>query len=259
MSSSEVARRSQGEAARVDVNDPRPLELDHIKDEAEEMLLARGAAYAKEWGRVEQHPTILLKNIAIVILALRRQHDDWLGRDGEYRKAINEMYRRAGVDEDRIKTAVRYHVNNALRSTLTPRQLKRLGLIPESALERQQDTRATNQAIINATKVVAAVEAGPVQEVTTPAKKTAASKRTPKGEVRETVVEQRSPGSRVKATADQLRLAEVAGGIVTQLRPDIIDVDMTDGQRAKLDEHLKGIESQVRALRKHLKTSRSGA
>jgi hypothetical protein len=63
----------------------------------------------------------------------------------------------------------------------------------------------------------------------------------------------------LKATADHLRLAEVAGGIVGQLRPEVIDVDMTDGQRAKLDEHLKTIESQVRALRKHLKTSRSGA
>lgn len=257
MSSSEVARHSAGEAVRVDVSDPRQLELDDISNDSEELLIVRGAAYAREWARIENHPTILLRNIAVVVVALRKQYDDFLGRDGDYRKAVNEMYRRAGIDEDRIKTAVRYHVNNALRRYLTPRELKRIGLIPESALERQQDARATNQAIINATKVVATVDAGPIQEVATPAKKTAASKRTPKGEVRETVVEQRSPGARVKATADQLRLAEVAGGIVTQIRTDVIDTDMTDGQRAKLDEHLKSIESHVRALRRHLKTSSS--
>ncbi|WP_406161006.1 hypothetical protein [Streptomyces canus] len=253
MSPSEVARKSAGDAARVNVSDPRQLELDDIADESEEMLLVRGAAYAKEWGRIENHPTILLKNIATVILALRRQHDDWLGRDGEYRKAVNEMYRRAGVDEDRIKTAVRYHVNNALRRALTPRELKRLGLIPESALERQQDTRATNQAIVNATKVTAAIEAGPVRTVT-PAKKSRA-----KGEVKADVVEQAAPGARVKATADQLRLAEVARGIVGQLRTDVIDSDMTDGQRAKLDEQLAEIAKTVRSLRTHVKNSRSGA
>ncbi|WP_405620259.1 hypothetical protein [Streptomyces sp. NBC_00076] len=251
MSSSEIERRTAGKAARVDVNDPRQLELDDIRDDPEEALIARGAAYAKEWARIEQHPTIMLRNIAAVVVELRRQHDDWLGRDGEYRKKVADMYRRAGVDEDRIKASVRYHINNLLRRTLTARELKRLGLLPESALERQQDTRATNQAIINATKLTAAIEAGPVRKVA--AKKTRA-----KGDVKAEVVEKRSPGTRVKATADQLRLAEVAGGIVGQLRPEVIDVDMTDGQRAKLDEHLAAMEKTIRELRKHLKTSRSG-
>jgi hypothetical protein len=254
MSPSEVARTSQGEAARVNVSDPRQLELDDIADEPEEMLLVRGAAYAREWARIENHPTILLRNIAVVVVALRKQYDDFLGRDGDYRKAVNEMYRRAGIDEDRIKTAVRYHVNNALRRYLTPRELKRIGLIPESALERQQDARATNQAIINATKVVAQVEAGPARTVAAKPSKSRA-----KGEVKADVVEKASPGTRVKATADQLRLAEMAGGIVAQMRTDVMDTDMTDGQRAKLDEQLAEIAKTVRSLRQHLKNSRSDA
>ncbi|MDH6625741.1 hypothetical protein M2271_003552 [Streptomyces sp. LBL] len=254
MSSSEVSRRTTGSAARVDVADPRQLELDDLRGDPEEALVARGAAYAREWARIENHPTILLRNVAVVVVALREKYDDYLGRDGEYRKAVADMYVRAGIDEARIKTSVRYHVNNLLRRTLTTRELTRLGLIPESALERQQDTRATNQAIINATKLTAAVEASPVKQVAArPAKKSSA-----KGELKADVVEQRSPGLRVKATADQLRLAEVAGGIVGQLRPEVIDVDMTDGQRAKLDEHLAAMEKTIRELRKHLKTRRSG-
>lgn len=241
---------------RVDLNDPRQLELDDIAEEPEEMLIARGAAYAKEWGRIESHPTILLKNIATVIVALRKQHDDYLGRDGEYRKKVADMYTRAGIDEDRIKNAVRYHVNNALRRYLTPRELKRLGLVPESLLERQQDNRATNQAIIRATKLTAQIEAAPpVKKIgEKPAKKSRA-----KGEVNADVVEATVPGTRVKATADHLRLAEVANGIVGQMRTDVIDVDMTDGQRDKLDQHLKALESQVRKLRRHLQSRRSGA
>ncbi|MGW1268189.1 hypothetical protein [Streptomyces sp. NPDC002491] len=254
MSPREVARRQTSDAASISTSDPRQLELDEIQYESEEMLVARGAAYAKEWARIENHPTILLRNIATVVVALRKQHDDWLGRDGDYRKKVADMYQRAGVDEDRIKSAVRYHVNNLIRRHLTPRELRQLGLIPESALERQQDARATNQAIVNATRAVAEAERVPAQ----PAKKVSATRKI-KGEAKADVVERSTAGLRVKASADHLRLATVARSLVDQMSTEVIDTDMVDGQRAKLDADLADMEKKIRSLRRHLKNSRSDA
>ncbi|WP_425837371.1 hypothetical protein [Streptomyces fractus] len=227
-----------------DVDELNTLDFDSIADEAEEQLIARGAAYAREYARIEHAPTVLAVNLATVLLALRRQHDDYLGRDYDYRQKAAEVYNQSGIQDkdqlDRLKGNVRYHINNLIRRQLTSRELKRLGLLETSALERQQDRRATNSAIVKA--ATASSEAA--------SSTSGRKKSTEKGT--EVV-----PAQAVKATADHLRLAHVAANIVGQIDPDVIDDDMTPGQIAKLDEQLAAVESATRRLRRHLKKARS--
>lgn len=260
MTSKEVA--PQDNAGKVftwsNARDLPTLELDDLTGEDSASLTARGAAYAREVARIEDASTTLKRNIAVVLIALRKQLDDWRGESYEYRSAVTDMYLKAGIADDeygtRLKNSVRYHVGNYLRRYLTPRELKRYGLIAESPLERQQDTRATHAAIIRATQVsTLAADSSPAPAPTETTRKGKA----PKGEAKADVVEERAPGLRVKASADQLRLASVAAGIVKQVSPEVVDADMTDGQRAKLDEELAEMERTVRRLRRHLKSRRS--
>ncbi|MFD5161033.1 hypothetical protein ACFWMJ_23640 [Streptomyces hawaiiensis] len=258
----EVARRSTtGGVLRVDVKNLQTLELDTIADESEPMLLARGAAYAREYAALEDKPTILAMNIAMVLLALRKRYDDWLGRSYPYRQKAAEVYELAGIkDKDqltRLKGAVRYHVGNLLRDELGPDDLKALELADTSPLERQQERRATDSAILKAANVSAEVAASTPKKVSsTPA----TSKGKSKAAKEEAVPEQGGgPGAGVKATADHIRLATVAAGLVGQLDTDVIDDHMTDGQRAKLDEQLAAIESAARKLRRYMNKRRSDA
>jgi hypothetical protein len=226
------------------------LEPDELASESKRELLARGAAYAREYARVEHQPTILLKNIAAVVVAIRRKHDDMLGKSHDYRQEVAEMYRAANIppdSADRIQKAVRWHVGNLLRKTLTPRELKSLELLPTSPLERLQDSRATNAAIIKAAGVSSAVSASTPINVTKGKGKTAQ------------VAIPEPAGSPVKATADHLRLATVAGNIVGQLDTTVIDEHMTDGQRAKLDEELASLQKRIAALRRHTRKPSSKA
>lgn len=259
MSPKEVARRQASSRAEVDVKSVQTLDLEAIQDDTEAALVARGAAYAREYAAIEDKPTILAMNLATVLLALRKQHDDWLGRSYEYRQVANEVYRQAGISDDaqltRLKGAVRYHVGNLLRRHLTPRELKSLVLNEASPLERQQDRRATDSAILRAASVSAEVAASTPQKVGKP----------PTGSTGKTVTQEAvqpqpgGPGTGVKATADHLRLATVAAGLVTQLDPAVVDDHMTDGQRAKLDEQLAAIERAARRMRQHIKKRRSDA
>lgn len=254
MSPKEVARLGGDEVAHVSTDDVQALDLEAVQDEPENMLIARGAAYARAYAVVEKAPTILAMNLATVLFAIRRQHRDLLGRSHEYRQVANEVYRRAGLaDKDqltRLQANARYHMGNLLRRQLTPRELKALELNEASPLERQQDRRATDSAILRATRVSADVAAS------TP--KTTKTSKSAKGKTAERVPEQASgPGLVVKATADHLRLAHVAANLVGQLDADVIDEHMTDGQRAKLDEELAAIESAARRLRRHMKTRSS--
>ncbi|MEV4037714.1 hypothetical protein [Streptomyces umbrinus] len=248
MSPKEVARTSKGDAARVDVNNVQALDLDEIQHEEQPMLVARGAAYAREYHRIEQHPTMLLQNIATVIVAIRLKYNDLRGEGYEYRQTVAEMYRAAGIPTDaagRVQASVRYHVGNALRRHLTPRELKSVRLLPESPLERLQDQRATNAVILKASRVSVELEAS------TAARTKQKTKKAPKGQVIEEKVPAQGGRSPVAATADHLRLASVALGIVGQMKTDVIDDDMTDGQRAKLDEHLAAMQAAITKLRRH--------
>lgn len=221
------------------------LDLEMIQDESEETLIARGTAYARGYAAVEKAPTILAMNLATVLLAIRQKHGDPRGETHEYRVVANEVYARANMHEEqlrRLKTNVRYHIGNLMRRAYTARELKRLNLLDTSPIERQQDKRATNSVLLKA--VAASAEAS-----------SSTSKRTKQTGTGSEVV----PAQAVKATADHLRLASVAAGIVEQIDTDVIDDDMTAGQIAKLDEQLAAVERATRRLRRHLKNARSAS
>ncbi|MET7939650.1 hypothetical protein [Streptomyces sp. NPDC005302] len=227
------------------------LQLEDIQDETTEQLIARGAAYVREYAQIEHRPTILAMNIAMVLLAIRRNHGDWLGRSYDYRQVAGEVYRQANVrDGDqlvRLKTAVRYHVGNLLRRQLTPRELKSLELLDSSPIERQQDRRAVDAVILNATRIATSATASTPKPATTGTA------------LKDEVVPEQGggAGSGVKATADHLRLAEVATNILAQMSVGVIDDHMTAGQRAKLDEYLTSLQKTITSLRRHTKTPRS--
>lgn len=205
-----------------------------IVDEGSEALIKRGAAYAREYISVENRPTILLLNIAAVMIALRQHHTtedgrpDWLGRSGPYRKDAAALYSDAGATDEtreRISRAVRWHVGNLMRQVLTPEQLAEYELQESSPLERLQDQRAATSAIVAAARA----------EVT-------ASTSTEKT---------------VRATADHVRLGLAVTNILTQMSPATIAETMTDGQRAKLDAELAEAQEKLRILRRYTRKRNS--
>jgi hypothetical protein len=254
MSPKEIAPAVGSAVAPLEVDAADVLDLEVIESESEDALVARGAAYAREYAAIEKKPTILAMNLAVVLLALRKKHDDMLGRSHDYRMQAQAVYSLANIPEDqrkRLQAAVRYHVGNMVRRHLTPREVRALGIQDATPLERQQDRRATDAALLRAVKVSADVAASSPRSSKT-AKPAAGAQE---------VVPAQAGGSGlgVKATADHLRLASVAAKLVGELDVTVIDGHMTDGQRAKLDAELAALESAVRKLRRHLRTSRSGA
>ncbi|MFF1625576.1 hypothetical protein [Streptomyces sp. NPDC058272] len=229
---------------RVDVANLPTLQLEDIENESPKMLHARGVAYVREFDRIAGAQTVLKKNIAMVVLAIRKRHNDWLGRTHEYRQEVAEMYRQANIPPDSldaVQASVRYHVGNLLRQYLTPRELQALELLDTSPVERQQDRRSVNAALLTATKLSAQASA-PVSKGVTKAKGKSADATSDR------VPEQ---GSAIKATADHLRLALAARQLVEQLDTAVVDGHMTDGQRAKLDEDLAAVQAAVAKLRRH--------
>ncbi|MFE7624227.1 hypothetical protein [Streptomyces sp. NPDC057509] len=235
MSSSDLARPATGEIA-VDAHDALPtLELEDLAGESEQALVARGAAYAREYAKIQGKATALLKNLAVTQVAIRIKMNDMRGTSHEYRTVVAEMYRSMGLPQDRTETmqaSVRWHVSNVLRRHMTPRELEAHNLQPTSALERLQDNRKVNSAIIRAARATTAVE----ESTPKPAKRA--------------LGEPAVPGQPVKATADHLRLVDVASDILGKLDRNVIKKHMTDGQRAKLDKELAAMEKKIAALRK---------
>ncbi|GAA0641342.1 hypothetical protein GCM10009548_01920 [Streptomyces malaysiensis subsp. malaysiensis] len=232
MPAREVAR-----LAKVDVDTPTALEVDDLVHEQEPALIARGAAYATEYARIRENAGILAKNLATVVVALRVRHDDMRGASGAYRKDVGEIYAGLGEgDREKLQTAVRWHVGNILRRYLTPRELEKLDLKPTSPLERQQDSRAANAAIVAAGR--AELQAA-----------TSKKGRKPK--------DNELPAPTVRETADHLRMVHAATNIMNQLSPDVINHAMTDGQRAKLDEELETIQKAIAKLRRITRKARS--
>lgn len=249
MSSKEVTRRQTAKPAPVDVDNLPSLQLDSVKNESTAALQARGASYAREYARIEHAPTILLKNIATVVVAMRQQHDDWLGRKQEYRDDVAEMYRMANIppdSKDRIQSAVRWHIGNLLRDVLPAQELEALVLNAKSPLKRLQDRRALDSAVLATAKASTAVAAS------TPKKTKTAKSKVEDPEPR--VPEQ---GDGIKATADHLRLAKVGANVFRQLDLAVIDEHMTDGQRAKLDDELAELQTLIAKLRRHTRKRRS--
>ncbi|KDQ65747.1 hypothetical protein [Streptomyces sp. NTK 937] len=243
--SSELARPDKGTVAHGD--DIPTLELDDISNESAASLVARGAAYAREYESIQGKATTLLKNLAVTQVALRIKYDDMRGRSGQYRSVVAGMYRGMNIPEDRLQdmqAAVRWHIGNILRRHLTPRQLEAEGLQPTSPLERGQDKRKAVAAIVQAVRATEAVE----ESTPRPAKR--ATKNAPAVPA--------DKGQPVRATSDHLRLAEVAGNILDKFDRSVIKSHMTDGQRAKLDAELAAMEKKIANLRKLTQKPRSG-
>ncbi|MFJ3588592.1 hypothetical protein ACIQUY_04790 [Streptomyces sp. NPDC090231] len=243
MSSSELDRPER-RGVDVSIDDLPTLQMDDIAGESEELLQARGAAYAREYARVEGTATTLLRNLATVIVAIRVKHDDMRGSSNGYRQVVAAMYRDAGIPPDsaaRVQGAVRWHISTALRRYMTPRELEKHNLQPTSALERLQDARAVDSIIVKASKTMSAVD------------KSTPKRAAKKGDAPE------EAGQPVRATADHLRLAQVAKNILDKFDRNVIKRDMTDGQRAALDKELVAMERKLASLRKLTQKPRSGA
>lgn len=228
---------SAGHAEPVSLEDLPTLDPADIAHDDARALIARGAAYVREYAKVEHEPTILLRSLAVVLVELRKRHTDgdgrrdMLGRSYPYRQDAGEIYRQAGISEAtraRTQQAVRWHIGNILRDVLDPAEVESYDLQPKSPLERMQDDRASRAALVTVSRA----------EVTA----------------------QSSDGApTVKATADHLRMATAALNITNQLSVEVIDEAMTDGQRAKLDEQLAAMQETIRKLRRHTRKSRSEA
>ncbi|WP_256123224.1 hypothetical protein [Streptomyces sp. EN16] len=223
----------------MSLDDLPTLQLDDIRQESEGALVARGAAYAKEYAAIQGKATTLLKNLAITQVALRIKYDDMRGQSGAYRAVVADMYAGLGLPEERVdqmQATVRYHIGNLIRRHMTPRELEAAGLRKDTPIERQRDERAARAIVLQAHKATVAVE-----ESTPPprSRKNAADEEgtEPAGHV-------------VKATADHLRLAEVALNMLGKFDRNVIKTHMTDGQRAKLDRELRQMEREILRLRK---------
>lgn len=243
MSPRDVARRAHAKPAPVDVSNLPTLQPTDIANETVEQLKARGAAYVTEYVRIEKAPTILLRNIAAVVVALRLRHDDPLGRTQAYRDEAADMYRLANIPADSkesTQAAVRWHIGAVLRDVLPSEELKALSLKTTKPVERQATRRALNAALVKSATASAAVEES------TPKRPSKA-----KSDDDSRVPEQ--AGHDVRATADHLRLAKAGVSVFQQLDVSVIDEHMTDGQRAKLDDELAELQKLIAKLRRHTK------
>lgn len=86
-----------------------------------------------------------LRNAADILVELRSRvttedgTPDWSGRNWENRQVVSEICRDAGLGTDgqsSMKSAIRYHVGNALRDRLDAEALTGAGLIQDSPRER---------------------------------------------------------------------------------------------------------------------------
>jgi hypothetical protein len=93
-----------------------------------------------------------LRATADLLVDLRALHEDaeggpdWRGRSFAYRDLVRGIYAGAGLPPDSgdtTKTALRYHVGNALRERLSPDDLDALGLSPLDPRDRQASRRAS--------------------------------------------------------------------------------------------------------------------
>ncbi|MFF6928350.1 hypothetical protein [Streptomyces californicus] len=239
MMSAELDRR-KSQTVDVSLDDLPTLQLEDIAEESESALVARGAAYAKEYAEIQGKATTLLKNIAVTQVALRVKYDDMAGRSGPYRAVISAMYDDLRMPEERVvqmQATIRYHVGNIIRRHMTPRELEAAGLRPETPIERQRDDRAAKALVIQAYRASAAVEESTPPPSRSRKKAADAESDQPAGHV-------------VKATADHLRLAEVALNMLGKFDRNVIKTHMTGGQRAKLDKELRDMERKIAGLRK---------
>ncbi|MFD6361865.1 hypothetical protein ACFWFX_18735 [Streptomyces roseolus] len=248
----DVSRRGAAPPVSVDPATLPELSVDDILHEEEPALIARGIAYGKEFKRIEGVGTTLLKNLATVAVAVRRQHDDPRGQSFKCREIMAEIYRAAGVDAS-AQGGVRYHIGNIVRQVFSDEELRAANLLPTSPQERQRDNREAAATLVKTARVLEAA----APEVFRAAPTGKAAKKTKS--TTSTATTTQSTGSETKATADQLRLVAMASGIVNQINTDTIANHMTDGQRARLDAELEAMAKAITALRRRTRKPRSKA
>lgn len=233
MSDTTPVRRASSSTSRRPLEPAQQLAFDDVATEGHTALVARGAAYVRRYMQIQGESTILLRNVAVVLVALRSLHTtadgdmDLVGRSQAYRDDAAEIYREAGMDVDSqtaVQSAVRYHIGNILREVYTPDTLVAYGLARESPLERSQLGKATTRALVD----VARAESVDTSDTRT-------------------------------ATADHIRLGSGVVGILNNMSLDHIRDRMTNEQRAKLDGQLAEAQEIIRRLRRATKTRSSEA
>lgn len=78
---------------------------------------------------------------------------DWKGKTYPYRQWVRGVFDEAnlrGEESKRVQSAIRYHVGAALRDRLSPEDLEKHGLIPQTPRERSHDRRQARAAMMNA-------------------------------------------------------------------------------------------------------------
>ncbi|MEU7039828.1 hypothetical protein AB0A77_02065 [Streptomyces varsoviensis] len=264
MPGTEVSRRKGAASSRRrPMSEPDLVALDPsvLQEEDEAALTTRGAAYLQEYVRTERRSTLLMKNLAVVVIEMRRRFTtedglpDMRGRSYPYRERIAEVYLRAGVpedSEDRIRANLRYHIGNLLREELTPQELEDYGLLPAAPRDRKRAKDAERDALVAAAR--AELTAGEADKAVVAARSASAPSQDEGG----------SPGSQaekqplVRVTADYIQLGKAASNIVGKMDVSVIDDVMTDGQRAKLDGYLASMQETLRKLRRHTRKRTSG-
>jgi hypothetical protein len=231
MTDSAPARRRASTASRRHAPMQPELDFAELEHESTEALVARGSAYVREYARIEEQPTILLKNIAKVLVALRTRHTlsdgrmDLRGQGYEYRQDAASVYSGAGIPADSVSTvqsAVRYHINNTLHDEFDVETLASYKLVTTSALERVQAGNSVRNALVAAARTeTEAAGGGPAKEI----------------------------------VANHTRLAGSVVTILTSLRPDHIKTAMTPQQRAALDGQLAAAQEHIRTLRRVIKSA----
>jgi hypothetical protein len=223
-------RRSARRSPVVPAGPLPELSPDDIAEETVDQLTARGAAYAREYAIIEDRPTILLRNLAAVLVTLRMKctdqegRPDLTGRSAEYRELVGSIYRTSLADDDqrqRTQQAVRWHVNNLLHERFSTAELTDYGLKETSALTRMQASRQERAALVAAARGEDLADAGSAEPATP------------------------------KATATQLTVGKAIRSMLSKINVDVVDDEMTDGQRAVLDNELAEAQKIIASLRRH--------
>lgn len=123
--------------------------------------IAKAATILAEYVRTGRNRTGCLVDAAEIIVSLRQSHTltdgrtDLGGRSGAYRAAMRAMYDAAGItdeDEDRVQTALRYHISTRLHRLYPADVLKAAGLGEISQRERLAQDRQAAAHLLSALK-----------------------------------------------------------------------------------------------------------
>lgn len=115
-----------------------------------DVLVAKGATLVRNYATTETTKTVLLRELARVVVELRSMfatedgRTDWAGRSFIYRETVARIYSEANVPADSVdgmQSALRYHIGNVLRDVAPPAELDGLGLQSKRPVDRVKDSR----------------------------------------------------------------------------------------------------------------------